>query len=166
MNLGHLHTEQPHWPLIVMTVLTQLSVGAFTAIWSMQLAGAGMHRVAALLALGVALVALSASTFHLGRPIHAARALKMWRRSWLSREVLLFTIFAGAATAYSISSLLATSFTTMTGAATVLFGMAGVGASARLYLVPGAAGLEFPAHGFRILCDGCNSRLRRGECHD
>src|SRR5579859_5822573 len=47
VNLGHLHPEQPHWPLIVMTVLTQLSVGAFTAIWSMQLAGAGMHRVAA-----------------------------------------------------------------------------------------------------------------------
>ena len=33
VNLGHLHPEQPHWPLIVMTVLTQLSVGAFTAIW-------------------------------------------------------------------------------------------------------------------------------------
>jgi DMSO reductase anchor subunit/ferredoxin len=137
VNLGHLHPERPHWPLILMTVLTQLSVGAFTAIWSMQLAGMGMHRVAVLLALGTALVALSASTLHLGRPIHAARAMKMWRRSWLSREVLLFTIFAGAATAYSISSLLATSFTTMTGAATVLFGVAGVGASARLYLVPG-----------------------------
>ena len=120
-----------------MTVLTQLSVGSFAAIWSMQLAGAVMHRVAVLLALGAALLALSASTLHLGRPIHAARALKMWRRSWLSREVLLFTIFAGAATAYSISSLLANSLATATGATTVLFGVAGVGASARLYLVPG-----------------------------
>jgi DMSO reductase iron-sulfur subunit len=137
VNLGHLHAEQPHWPLIVMTVLTQLSVGAFTAIWRMQLADVGMHRVAVVLALGAALLALSASTIHLGRPIHAARALKMWRRSWLSREVLLFTIFAGAAAAYCLSSLLENSLATATGAATVLFGVAGVGASARLYLVPG-----------------------------
>jgi DMSO reductase iron-sulfur subunit len=144
VNLGHLHAEQPHWPLIVMTVLTQLSVGSFTAIWSMQLASAGRHRVAVLLALGAAVLALSASTFHLGRPIHAARALKMWRRSWLSREVLLFTIFAGAAAAYSISSLLAASFTSITGAATVLFGLAGVGASARLYLVPGRPAWNSP----------------------
>jgi DMSO reductase iron-sulfur subunit len=92
VNLGHLRTEHPHWPLIIMTVLTQLSTGAFTAIWSLQLSGAGTHRASVLAALGAALLALTASTLHLGRPIHAARALKMWRRSWLSREVLLFTI--------------------------------------------------------------------------
>jgi DMSO reductase iron-sulfur subunit len=137
VNHGHLCAEQPHWPLIVMTVLTQLSVGAFAAICSIQLAGAGTHRMAVVLALSAALLALSASTIHLGRPIHAARALKMWRRSWLSREVLLFTIFAGAATAYSISSLLENSLTTAMGVATILFGLAGMGASARLYLVPG-----------------------------
>jgi DMSO reductase anchor subunit/ferredoxin len=137
VNLGHLRAEHPHWPLIVMTVLTQLSVGAFTAIWSMQLAGAGRYRGAVLPALVAALMALSASTFHLGRPIHAVRALKMWRHSWLSREVLLFTIFAVAATTYSASALFANSLATLPGAATVLFGVAGVFASARLYLVPG-----------------------------
>jgi DMSO reductase iron-sulfur subunit len=144
VNLGHLRAEQPHWPLTVMTVLTQLSVGAFTAIWSIQLAGAGTHKMAVVLALSAALLALSASTIHLGRPIHAARALKMWRRSWLSREVLLFTIFAGAATAYSISSLLANSLATATGAVTIIFGVAGVGASARLYLVPGRPAWNSP----------------------
>ena len=45
--------------------------------------GADVARASAALALG-------ASTLHLGRPIYAYRALKMWRRSWLSREVLLF----------------------------------------------------------------------------
>ena len=30
---------EPHWPLVVMTVLTQLSVGAFATIWLLQLAG-------------------------------------------------------------------------------------------------------------------------------
>ena len=122
-------------------------------------------RVAALLALGVALLALSASTMHLGRPIHAVRALKMWRRSWLSREVLLFTIFAAAATAYSVSSLLANSFATATGAATVLFGIAGVGASARLYLVPGRPAWNSPLTVFEFFATASNSRLRRRKCH-
>lgn len=144
VNLGHLRTEHPHWPLIVMTVLTQLSVGVFTAIWSIQLGGAGQHRGAMLLALSAAFLALSASTFHLGRPIHAARALRMWRRSWLSREVLLFTIFAGTATAYSVCSLLGNSLAVVAGAATLLFGVAGVVASARLYLVPGRPAWNSP----------------------
>ena len=47
-------------------------------------------------------IALGASTLHLGRPIYAYRAMKMWRRSWLSREVLLFACFSGIAGIYSI----------------------------------------------------------------
>ena len=163
VNLGHLRAEQPHWPLIVMTVLTQLSVGAFAAIWSIQLAGASTHRMAVVLALGAALVALSASTIHLGRPIHAARALKMWRRSWLSREVLLFTMFAAAATAYSISSLLANSLATATGAATVIFGVAGVGASARLYLVPGRPGWNSPLTVFEFFATAATLGFAAGN---
>ena len=46
-------------------------------------------------------LALAASTLHLGRPVHAYRALKMWRRSWLSREVLLFTAFSVVACVYA-----------------------------------------------------------------
>jgi DMSO reductase anchor subunit len=41
-------------------------------------------------------LALNISIFHLGRPAYAWRALKMWRRSWLSREVLFFGLFFGA----------------------------------------------------------------------
>ena len=57
--------------------------------------------VAALASLLVGALALNASTLHLGRPVHAYRALKMWRRSWLSREVLLFTSFSVVAGAYA-----------------------------------------------------------------
>ncbi len=32
-----LRPEHPHWPLIVMTVLTQLSAGAFTSIWLLEI---------------------------------------------------------------------------------------------------------------------------------
>jgi DMSO reductase iron-sulfur subunit len=144
VNLAHLRVEHPHWPLIVMTVLTQLSVGAFAAIWRSQAAGLGTHRSAAVIALIVAIVALCASTLHLGRPIHAMRALKMWRRSWLSREVLLFTLFAGAAGVYSVSLLARSALGAGLGALTVLLGIAGVGTSARLYLVHGRPAWNSP----------------------
>jgi formate dehydrogenase iron-sulfur subunit len=137
VDLSLLRPEHAHWPLIVMTVLTQLSVGAFTSIWLLQAFGAQSHRNAALVALVVAMLALAASTLHLGRPIHAMRALKMWRRSWLSREVLLFSLFALAATAYSAALCLGIRGTGWVGALTAALGICGVGASARLYLVPG-----------------------------
>ncbi len=92
----------PHWPLVVMTVLTQLSVGAFATIWLLQLLGASTRLgVAALTSLLVGTLALAASTLHLGRPVYAYRALKMWRRSWLSREVLLFAAFSAVAAVYA-----------------------------------------------------------------
>jgi len=144
VDLNRLRPEHPHWPLVVMTVFTQLSVGAFTAIWLIQAFGAQLHRAAALVALFVAFVALAASTLHLGRPIHAVRALKMWRRSWLSREVLLFTLFANAAAAYSVGLWMHMPATLLLGGGTVLFGVAGVGASARLYLVPGRPAWNSP----------------------
>ncbi len=144
VDLNRLRLEQPHWPLVVMTVLTQLSVGAFASIWLLQVFSANAHRAAALVALFVAFVALSASTLHLGRPIHAVRALKMWRRSWLSREVLLFTLFAGAAAAYSAALWLHLPGTSILGGLTVMFGIGGVGASARLYLVPGRPAWNSP----------------------
>ena len=99
---SHVGPSEPHWPLVVMTVLTQLSVGAFATIWLLQLLGASTRLgVAALTSLLVGGLALGASTLHLGRPIHAYRALKMWKRSWLSREVLLFSAFAGVACLYA-----------------------------------------------------------------
>lgn len=144
VDLNRLRPEHAHWPLVVMTVLTQLSVGAFTAIWLLQVFSGRAHRAAALVALVVAFVALSASTLHLGRPIHAMRALKMWRRSWLSREVLLFTLFANAAAAYSAALWMHLPGTLVLGGLTVAFGVCGVGASARLYLVTGRPGWNSP----------------------
>jgi DMSO reductase anchor subunit len=144
VDITHLRIEHAHWPLIIMTVLTQLSVGAFGAMTWMHIGGKGTHGSAALVALAVAFAALSASTLHLGRPIHAARALKMWRRSWLSREVLLFTLFAAAATVYSASLWFNFGSAALLGAFTALLGAGGIGASARLYLVPGRPAWNTP----------------------
>lgn len=131
------HPEHPHTPLVVMTVLTQLSVGAFLAIWILaSFRNSPLLGVAAAAAFGVANLALAASTLHLGRPIHAYRALRMWKRSWLSREVLMFTLFAGAASAYAGGLWFGLPGAAPLGAVTALFGLAGVTASAFIYLVP------------------------------
>jgi len=116
--------EAPHWPLVAMLVLTQLSAGAFLYL---SFVPGSRHR-AAVAAVLVAFLSLAASTLHLGRPIYAWRALKMWRRSWLSREVLLFSLFAGAAAGSAMAprlSILA-----------AVLGFVGVTASACIYLVP------------------------------
>ena len=128
--------EHPHWPLVVMTVLTQLSVGAFAAIWLLQLLGASTRlSIAAIGSLTVGGLALGASTMHLGRPVHAYRALKMWKRSWLSREVLTFGLFSGMAGAYAGSLLLKLPFSQVLGGFTALLGAGGITASACIYLV-------------------------------
>lgn len=136
VDLNRVRPEHPHWPLVFMTVLTQLSVGAFAAIWLLQILGrqTGLN-IAALVSLTVGGLALGASTMHLGRPIHAYRALKMWRRSWLSREVLLFTCFSKVAFLYAALLWRNLPGSPVVGALTVLAGAAGVTASACIYLV-------------------------------
>ena len=167
-----LRPEKPHYSLIFMTVLTQLSVGGFLSLFlaellshwmqhppgadprqlSMTMAGGGLEplagaaplqkflQVGPFAMLGAAGLALTTSVFHLGRPLFAWRALKMWRRSWLSREVLFFSLFAGLASVYSILRWrsLAPPPGTMEnlGVLVAMTGLAGIYSSARIYMVP------------------------------
>ena len=136
VDLARVRPAAPHWPLVFMTVLTQLSVGAFAAIWILQAAGKTARLGAGgLVSFLAAALALGASTLHLGRPIHAYRAVKMWRRSWLSREVLLFACFSGVAGIYSTLLWYWPAASAAFGAITFAFGAAGVTASACIYLV-------------------------------
>ena len=134
--------EHPHWPLVFMLVLTQLAGGALAVVWGLDvLWGLGVvGRPASLLsvlaAAALAGISLGAATLHLGRPIHAMRALKGLRRSWLSREVLGLSLFAGAAAAYAGSVLLHLPASGAAGALTVLCACAGMFCSARIYMVP------------------------------
>jgi len=135
-NFWRVKPEHPHWPLIVMTTLTQLSVGAFLAIWLLQLFGRPARlAIAAISSLLLGGLALASSTLHLGRPIHAYRALRMWKRSWLSREVLMFGCFSLFSGMYAGSLFLKQPGSLVAGAMTTLFGLAGVTASSCIYLV-------------------------------
>ena len=135
-DITHVTPEHAHWSLILMTVLTQLSVGAFATIWLLQLLGNTRLGLAALMSLGVGGLALAAATFHLGRPAHAYRALRMWRRSWLSREVLAFAAFSHVAAVYAGLLWLQLPGSIWVGGLTVFLGLAGVTASACIYRVP------------------------------
>jgi Fe-S-cluster-containing dehydrogenase component/DMSO reductase anchor subunit len=137
VDLVRVAPGDPHWPLIAMTLLTQLSVGALTTIWLLDVLDASTRLdVAAITAVLVGILAMGASTLHLGRPVYAYRALKMWRRSWLSREVLLFTVFAAIACLYAGALWARLPGSTATGAVTLAFGVGGVIASACIYRVP------------------------------
>ncbi|QDU44817.1 Anaerobic dimethyl sulfoxide reductase chain B [Symmachiella dynata] len=101
--------QHPHWPLIVMLVLTQLSVGAFVvgSVLETRLDANDMiafRQLHAASALGFGLLALTASTFHLGRPQYAFRAIVGLKHSWLSREIVAFGVFAGAACVYAAAA--------------------------------------------------------------
>lgn len=128
--------EHPHWPLVFMLVLTQLSVGAFAVLWLLDIISPQSRlSLSAMLSLALAGVSLGASTLHLGRPVYAWRALRGLRRSWLSREVLSLSLFAGVASAYSGMLFLDVPLRPLVGLATALCGVAGITCSARIYIV-------------------------------
>ncbi|MEA3187930.1 MAG: formate dehydrogenase iron-sulfur subunit [Chthoniobacter sp.] len=98
--------EHAHPALVVMLVLTQLSVGAFCAEMILRVLYATeviaqFTPFHSLVALGLGLLAIGASTLHLGRPLYAWRAFVGLRTSWLSREIIVFSAFAGLASLYA-----------------------------------------------------------------
>jgi formate dehydrogenase iron-sulfur subunit len=138
--------QEPRWPLVIMLVLTQLSVGAFIAGLSMEFAlptdlWNDLRPVHAVGGLVVGLLALSASVFHLGRPQFAYRAVLGLRHSWLSREIVAFGAFAGLAIAYAISvfalgrvDLLSSATVNLLAWAVAIAGFGGVLCSCMIYI--------------------------------
>ncbi|MDB4972335.1 MAG: molybdopterin oxidoreductase [Myxococcaceae bacterium] len=101
----HTSAEHSHPPLVIMLTLTQLSVGAFAVAYAaerLHAAPVGSLLMQTLYACTLALVALGASVFHLGRPLLAYRAVLGLRTSWLSREALVFGLFAQLAIGYGV----------------------------------------------------------------
>ena len=94
-------------------------------------------------------LSLNVSVLHLGRPAFALRAVRNVRHSWLSREVVGLSLFALAATLYSLFLFLTEGVSWIPldrlggspvrvalGVATTLFGIAGIYSSSMLYRVP------------------------------
>lgn len=84
-------------------VLLALALRAERAGTSVALEGVALPLLAA--ALSAALLGLGASFLHLGSPRNAWRALRNVRTSWLSREVLLASLFTVALAAAVLARL-------------------------------------------------------------
>ena len=156
VDVGRINPEHAHPSLVYMTTLIQAATGSLI----FALLCKATQPVFLTLLLFVTTIALNISVFHLGRPAYAWRALKMWRRSWLSREVLFFGLFFGTLTAFTAGSWLMAlpqSLTTAIGVpwlhqlqtlphtaltlnllgwVAAFFGVAGTISSAFIYLVP------------------------------
>jgi len=88
-------------PLVFMTILTQISLGAFMGLFIMEIlfnvkiSSVQPTVIIAILAFLPSAIGLPLSALHLGRPIMAMMAMKNWRTSWLSREAIALGVFTG-----------------------------------------------------------------------
>jgi Fe-S-cluster-containing dehydrogenase component/DMSO reductase anchor subunit len=134
-----LRPQPPHWPLVLMLTLLPMAVGCHALAATLVLASPGISVTYYIthFGWGAGMLGLGASVFHLGQPLRAWRIFLGWRRSWLSREALLFGAWLGAATVATVTAngwspvplplapLLA---------ATTLIGLAGLFCSVMIYV--------------------------------
>ena len=139
VDTGNIPLEHAHTSLVVMTTTMQATFGTLAALVFTH----GLTAVNITVLVAITALALNVSVFHLGRPAYAWRALKAWRRSWLSREVLFFSLFFGAIGACALAAWAAalgfdsaTALVVPAAWAGVVFGLCGTLASAYIYLVP------------------------------
>ncbi len=101
------HIVKPNhaeWPLVFMTVLTQISLGGFAALTLGELANflgfnLALPNLWMMIAIFIpAAIGLPLSALHLGRPMLAHTAMKNLKTSWLSREALALGVFTGGMT--------------------------------------------------------------------
>ena len=76
------------WALVFFTLITQMCVGAF--IFQEILIPRKSHNLALL---AMMIIAVLLSFFHLGKPGNAIHSLNNLGSSWLSREILMLSIF-------------------------------------------------------------------------
>lgn len=138
-NAGQAPLEPAHWPLVWMLVLTQTAAGLFLAGLASALIQPRIFLAekSSLWISGFVLLAagLTASVWHLGRPLGAWRVFLGLRRSWLSREVLAFTFFTGSAAAFLLTDWFGNAGLALPLAVTTsILGLVSVFCSAMIYI--------------------------------
>ena len=95
-----LRPQPPHWPLALMLTLLPLAVGCLPLAAFLQLSAEkqSVTYYVTLLGCGAGALGLGTSVGHLGRPLRAWRIFLGWRRSWLTREAMVFGAWFAVAT--------------------------------------------------------------------
>lgn len=136
---------KPHYSLVLMTVLTQLSVAGFATTWVLSLLeGSAGLETAVLVSLALGLASFAASPLHLGRPAFAWLAIRNVRSSWLSREILGLSAFGLAASACAGMLLVKMPGVALVGGVASATGLFAMYATSRIYLVPGRPAWNSP----------------------
>ncbi len=130
-----LQSAHGHFPLVAMLVLTQAGAGIAFVDWLQRLLNVETGIVQLAIGLGLAFAGLGASVLHLGRPTQAWRAFLGWRKSWLSREIIVFGAWSGAYALFFASVLFSAPnwIVLLSGSGAALLGLAGVFTSVMVY---------------------------------
>lgn len=142
-----LRPQPPHWPLAIMLTLLPVAVGLACAasallllrrlppsvtyyvtlsLPSPRMGNESVTYYVTLASWVAGALGLGASVFHLGQPLRAWRIFLGWRKSWLSREALVFGAWFGIATATLVLPALAS--------LSAAVGVAGLACSAMIYI--------------------------------
>ena len=143
VNEHILHPASAELPLVFMTVLTQISLGAFLALFLGQLLfsiGFNLPEPTMLMAIVAFLptaIGLPLSALHLGRPFMAMTAMINWRTSWLSREAIALAVFSLLSSVVILMYYIEVNSVVLlaTETITLLFGIFGIYAQSRIYRV-------------------------------
>lgn len=88
------------WPLVIFTLISSLLVG-----WIGYLLFNPDKLIYGYLFVTLGIVGMALSSLHLGKPYKAYRSVLNYKTSWLSREIILFSVFiALSLTAFFINS--------------------------------------------------------------
>ncbi len=121
---------QPAFSVIFLTTLIGMGQGLFLALYTGQVyfvlnvvdkaSTVTFYSIGSAVSLGLLMLGLVASVFHLGRPERAWRSAAMWRTSWLSREVIVLPTVMGLIFLYGLVHYMGWNLTVMTIGAVVI----------------------------------------------
>ncbi|MCP4216934.1 MAG: dimethyl sulfoxide reductase anchor subunit [bacterium] len=135
-------TLRAEWTLMVFTTIAYILVARQTGFVF------GDMPPVPYISLGLAAVAMGFAMVHLGRKSRAYRAVFNLKGSWLSREILLFSLFLGVSMLYIYFP-----YDRVFGVVSVVMGFAGLFAVDRIYQVAVQAG-PFNFHSAHVFLNG------------
>lgn len=130
--------EMAQLPLVIFTLLSQMAVGGILCLLLLDKGSdnSSLIKKGNLFVFGITVLSIIASLFHLGHPFLAFRALTHVSTSWLSREVVVFGVFALLVLAYAYLAQKESPARKGIGILAGLVGILGIAFSGELYLLP------------------------------
>ncbi|KPK95538.1 hypothetical protein AMJ80_04995, partial [bacterium SM23_31] len=117
-------------PLVIFTLLAAILVAYFSAGVVLKI------KIHPLLFLGSGILGMALSTLHLGKKLTAPRAVLNWKNSWISREIIFFSLFMVVGAVYPLFGL----SSKVVGWIAVIFGFAALFSMDKVYQIDGRLG--------------------------